>query len=145
MSAAEKCDVCGCALSDDGHCRTESCPRFDATPDTADTAAAEKFPTPWETFGTAPNGESWVAAYAPVTGGSYDEPPEQADTRLFSAPPEVAEFVARVVNAHEDLLAFARLVFEMKGDISIDDLNTGRNASLRHLAERVLATARGGK
>lgn len=33
MSDREKCSVCACLLSAGGHCRTESCPRFEAEPD----------------------------------------------------------------------------------------------------------------
>jgi len=67
---------------------------------------SDKFPTPWGHGGSgAPDGDDWVWAYSRNLGGSsYDDPPEMEDTRLFSAPKEVAVEVVQAVNGYAALV-----------------------------------------
>ncbi len=93
--------------------------------------------TPWGFGGSgAPEGEVWVWSY----DGRPWQTGEADDTRLFSAPPEIAERVVRAVNAHDDLLAALEA---MLGSARNDSEHTGPSA--RALALSAIAKARGTK
>jgi len=101
-------------------------------------------PLPWGFGGSgAPSGEVWVWS---AGGNPTADDPGGEDTRLFSAPPEVAERVVRAVNSHDDLLAALELAMgclRESGAWSTDELRWIREA--RDAGLDAIDKARGGK